>query len=132
MQNLEPKADGLRFFNPCDRMNSPRMFTGLHKMQEGFLSSRAPCLQTGHSKAWATTHFRARCSLPPSKSCGIGPPSKLWLRKTTSGFSDGAPGYDSQDTIAFKYHEVTVEMLDAAKYSNLFWEVSAQVRGDAY
>eukprot|EP00971_Amphidinium_carterae_P121003 2397216-Amphidinium_carterae.1 len=39
------------------------------------------------TKALATTHFWA-CSPPPSNFCGIGPPSKLWPRKTTCGFSD--------------------------------------------
>eukprot|EP00971_Amphidinium_carterae_P240598 4776534-Amphidinium_carterae.1 len=41
---------------------------------------------THSTKALATTHFRDCCS--PSKRCGIGPPKKLWLRKTTSAFSD--------------------------------------------
>eukprot|EP00971_Amphidinium_carterae_P282002 5598087-Amphidinium_carterae.1 len=38
-------------------------------------------------KAFARTHFWAS-SLPPSKRCGIGPPSKLCPRVTTSVSSD--------------------------------------------
>eukprot|EP00971_Amphidinium_carterae_P008297 163819-Amphidinium_carterae.1 len=39
------------------------------------------------TKALATTTFWA-CSLPPSKRCGTGPPSKLWPKKATCGLSD--------------------------------------------